>query len=56
MALDYEKIRKDMRNEGYNPKVAQLAKIFVDIHANRTHFIKLFRSKTPSFKSGIQIG
>lgn len=39
MALDYEKIREDMKNEGYNPKVAQLAKIFVDIHANRTHFI-----------------
>ena len=39
MALDYEKIREDMRNEGYNPKVAQLAKIFVDIRANRTHFI-----------------
>lgn len=39
MALDYEKIREDMRNEGYNPKVAQLAKIVVDMNANQTHFI-----------------
>ena len=40
MALDYEKIRKDIINDGYNQKTVDIAKIFVgDMYAKRTHFI-----------------
>ena len=38
MALDYEKICKDLKKD-YGPKMANVAKGLADINANRTHFI-----------------